>query len=381
MQMLDDPLGQFLGHDAPFFYLVLDQGAVVRAANSFTSELIGRDPCGCPLAELFVNLQPAQSLAALVQEPARVHRLDVLAQANLPQTVLCRFQRRGDSVLVLGQVDMGAMQQLQRDFIGINNALNSATRALHKANAELERLNTLKNRFVGFAAHDLRKPVSVVQAYAGILLDEAADSMSHEHLQFLAIIEGRATAMARLINELLDIAVIEAGQHDLVLERTELAQIFQVACLSLEHAAQARQVRIAVALEPGLPPLRLDRSKIEQILVNLLSNAVEHTRQGSTVTLAARQTGASLLVAVADQGSGIAPDGLGQLFQPFARGQQPKPGGQASHGLGLSIARMMVHAHGGRIWAENAEGAGATFFFTLPMARVSVDAQHLETAT
>jgi signal transduction histidine kinase len=298
-----------------------------------------------------------------------MHRLDVAPSQGLPQTIECTFHVTDDRILAIGHVDISGMQALQREFIELNNELNAVTRQLQKANAQLAQLNDLKNRFVGFAAHDLRKPVGVIQTYTEFLIDEARASLGQEHREFLDLIHDRARTMTRLIEELLDIAMIESGRNQADLQPADLARILRTACLSVKTVADAKRVTIHLAVDPALPALSFDALKIEQTVVNLLSNAVEHTRPETTVRVWARRAGAEVVVSVTDQGPGIPPSVKETLFQPFARGQTQKADGQDSHGLGLAIAKRMVEAHQGRIWAESASGEGATFAFALPLQR------------
>ncbi len=358
--------GHYLRDHAPFFYLGFDRQGVVRETNRFTAAMLGQDVVGKSFKEVFVDFQGVLDPGVLALDPARIHHLHVACPAGLPQTIQCGFHPAGGMILAIGHVDINEMQALQRQFIELNNELNGITRQLQKTNAQLEKMNALKNKFVGFAAHDLRKPVSVIQTYAEFLMDEARARLTAEHAQFLDIIHERARAMTRLIEELLDIAMIESGRNEPNLEPTDLGRIFQTARLSLKPIADAKNVRIETILEP-VPTLPLDRLKLEQAVVNLLGNAVEHTLAGTTVGLWARLDGDQVAVSISDQGPGIPESMRDKLFQPFARGQRRKEGGHQSHGLGLAIAKRMVDAHQGRIWAESKTGGGATFTFTLPL--------------
>lgn len=367
--MDSDPasIASCLQEHAPFFYLGFDSHGVVRESNGFTQTLLKREVVGQSFRDVFVDFRGTLDLAVLAREPATAHRLDVSTVAGLPQTIQCAFHAIGDRVLAIGQVDISEMQSLQQQFIGLNNELNVVTRQLQKANAQLQKLNELKNRFVGFAAHDLRRPVGVIQSYTEFLQEEARDRLTPEHAEFLDIIHGRAQSMLQLIEELLDIAMIESGRNEPKLQAADLGRVFQIACLTVKQVAAAKQVEVVTTLDPALPPLEFDPLKIEQATLNLLANAVEHTRPGTTVRLSARRDGGDVVVAISDQGPGIPAAMQGKLFQAFARGQAQKAGGHESHGLGLAIAKRMVEAHHGRIWAESPPGAGATFSFTLPI--------------
>ncbi len=367
MKTIGDPMMDHLQEHAPFFYLKGDSQGTVRETNSFTISLLGEDPRGRPLTQVFVDFEGTLDPIAFARDPARSHRLTVNVPGGVPQTILCSFYDLGEGVVALGNVDIAEMRALQLDFLSLNNELNAVTRALHKANAQLEKLNELKNQFVGFAAHDLRGPVGVILTYAEFLRESAAEHLPPEEAGYVDVIHSRAKAMARLINDLLNIAMIESGKNEAQLELTGLNRIFKIACLSQKKKAEAKKVEVAVNLDPAIPDFPMDPIKVEQITVNLLGNAIEHTAFNSTVRLEGRLDGDHVVVSVSDQGPGIPEEMMGRLFQPFSRGQVHKPGGHTSHGLGLAIAKRMVEAHRGRIWAENKPGEGATFLFTLPI--------------
>ena len=374
-------VSHYLREHAPFFYIGFDRQGVVLETNNFTTEMLGKSVVGKSFKEVFVDFQRSLDLMVLSQDSTRIHRLELATSIGLPQTIQCRFHPVDDMILAIGHVDITNMQAVQRQFIEMNNELNVVTRQLQKANAQLEKLNALKNKFVGFAAHDLRKPVGVIQTYTEFLIDGARDRLTPEHAQFLDIIHNRAQAMARLIEELLDIAMIESGRNEPNLQPTDLGQILQTAHVSLKQIADAKNVRIETVTDPDLPSLPLDPLKIEQVTVNLLSNAVEHTLPGTTVRLCARRDGDQVVVSVSDQGPGIPEAMKDKLFQPFARGQSQKAGGHQSHGLGLAIAKRMVDAHHGKIWADSKVGAGATFAFSLPLNPLNPNTQKQEIKT
>jgi signal transduction histidine kinase len=359
-------VSSYLRDQAPVVYLEFDQQGVVRAANRFSVDMLGPDVVGRPFCDVFFDARGTLTLKALAVDPSQIHRLDVSLPTRLPQTIHCSFYATGDRILALGHVDISELQSLQRQFIELNNELNVLTRQLQKANAELERLNAMKNRFVGFAAHDLRKPAGIIQNYAEFLIEEANDRLTEDQRSFLNVIHERAEAMGRLISELLDIAVIESGRNHAELEMAELKPIIDTARAAVAQAAEARGVGISVEIELGLEPILLDRLKIEQVMTNLLSNAVEHTRAGSDVRIWVRRTGDHVAVSVADNGPGLSAAAKAGLFQPFGGGPKQPQGGRDSHGLGLAIAKYMIDAHQGRIWADSVAGEGATFTFVLP---------------
>lgn len=362
MTTLPHSIGDYLDDQAPCFYLVFDENGLGFAANRFTTALIG-NVVGKSFKSIFVDFSGRLDLAEMAADPSKFHRLDVTTLSDLPQTLLCSFRRVADGIIAIGHVDILEMQVLQRSFIELNNELNVVMRQLQKANAQLEKLNALKNRFVGFAAHDLRRPVGVILSYTEFLQAEARDRLTPEHGEFLDIIQSRAESMNRLVEDLLDIATIESGRNEPKLETTDLADIFRTVEFTLKRLTTTKQVTLETLLDPSVPRLKLDVTRIEQAILNLAENAVEHTRPGTIVRLQARRDGGNILVTVSDAGPGIPAAKLGNLFQPFARGAT----GKDSHGLGLAIAKRMIDSHRGRIWVESQPGEGTTFFFTLPI--------------
>lgn len=367
METQRNKVNEYILRRAPYFHLSFDRDGVVREANQFAASMLGEDVVGKTFEGVFVDFNHTLDLKALILNPERLHRLDVTTLTGLPQTIQCEFHPDGDRILMLGHVDVAEMQCLQRQFIKLNNELNVVTRDLQKSNAQLQKLNELKNKFLGFASHDLRNPAGVIQSYVEFLQDEAGDRLTPEQAGFLDIIHDRAVAMVHLIGDLLDIAMIESGRNDANMQVTGLAQAFRTASLSVKKNADAKQVRIDVNLDSSLPAFHMDRFKIEQAIVNLLNNAVEHSPPGATVGLSARREGEEAVISISDQGPGFSDSMRARLFQPFAKGETRKTGGHVSHGLGLAIAKRMVDAHHGRIWAESQTGHGATFSFALPI--------------
>ena len=260
------------------------------------------------------------------------------------------------------------MQRLQSEVLSLNRELNDLTRQLHLANAELRELNQLKNQFLGMAAHDLRKPVGVIMAYTEFVMDEAGNALTAEHRQFLQICLGTATGMKRLIDDFLDVSAIESGKLHLELAPASLAEILNGA-LEVARLIAARKQVILLAEPPAAGvPVNVDVSKLQQVLLNLIGNAVEHSLPGQRVWVTARQSAADLMLTVRDEGPGISLEDQARLFQPFSRAGTRKTSGERSIGLGLQIARMIAEAHRGRIWVQSTPGQGAAFFVGLPLA-------------
>jgi len=218
------------------------------------------------------------------------------------------------------------------------------------------------------AAHDLRRPVGVVMTYGEFVLDEAGDQLSEQHREFLRTCLTAADAMKQLIDSFLDVSVIEAGRLQLQLALASASDILRGADSIARVMAAKRRVTLQVDDSAGTRRLQADVPKIQQVLLNLIGNAVEHSTPGSCVRVSSCWEGGTLVFAVRDEGPGLTPEDQARIFTAFERAGTRKTAGERSIGLGLAIARMVVEAHGGRIGVESLPGEGATFRVSLPCA-------------
>lgn len=251
----------------------------------------------------------------------------------------------------------------------LNNELVSIQRELSKKNAELETLNAEKNRFLGMAAHDLRNPLYSVISHSEILLETCDDPQDHKILE---MIENASQFMAGLVDNLLDAARIEAGELRLDLSAVDAAALAQNNVALNRPIARRKNIRLDCVTEK-LPSAVWDAAKIEQVLNNLLGNAIKYSETGSRVEVRAQSEGNGILLSVRDEGRGIAEEQKPRLFQPFQRGKKGTAG-ETSTGLGLAIVKRIVEGHGGNIRFESAPGQGTTFFVSLPLEPPREDA-------
>jgi signal transduction histidine kinase len=171
--------------------------------------------------------------------------------------------------------------------------------------------------------------------------------------------------IARLIEDLVDWASIEQGKFRLEQTVFNPGQMVQEAIIGPQGRGQARGIPVTAEIEPALPTVKADKRRLNQVLNNLLENAIRHTSRGGQVTVLVSRKGGEIQFAVRDSGEGIAPDEAEKIFQSFYQGKGQSGGGRL--GLGLSIAKEIVEAHKGRLWAESPGlGKGATFFYTVP---------------
>jgi len=356
----------YLMETAALLFLVLDPAGRVMEENRYCRDLVG-DVEGAPLAAIVLDFAGIFSFPHLKQDPGAVHLLNVSTRSGLPQTFSFRFLDLGEQVLAFGEINNLEIETLRRNLLTVNNELSNLGRELQKRNAELVRFNDQKNQFLGMAAHDLRNPIGIILSYSEFILDEAGEALGEEHRQFLTTISRSSHFMLAMLNDLLDVAKIESGRLELDLEPVDLnALIGQNVVLNRVLAAK-KAIHIDFEPDEGLPSLMVDPGKIDQVLNNLISNAIKFSPAGTIVTVRTQLGKDEVAVAVQDQGPGIPEAERRKLFQPFSRTSVRSTGGEKSIGLGLAIVKKIVQGHQGTIWVESGEGGGAVFCFTLPL--------------
>ncbi|MEX0801495.1 MAG: ATP-binding protein [Dehalococcoidia bacterium] len=227
----------------------------------------------------------------------------------------------------------------------------------------LRRTDELRTALINAVSHDLRTPLASIIASAGSLLQEDVGWNEKERKEFTQAIVEEAERLNRLVSNLLDLSRIEAGSIQPEMGWYDLGSLANEVAGRLRRLAASHQLALDV---PGeLPPLQFDYVEIDQVLTNLIENAVKYTPQGSEIRLLVRVAGDTVQIEVADNGPGIPAEALPHLFKPFYRAPGDfRPRGS---GLGLAVAQGLIEAHGGRIWAENRDDGGARFVFTLPL--------------
>jgi len=233
---------------------------------------------------------------------------------------------------------------------------------------QLSKANAAKNRFLGMAAHDLRNPLASIRGLAEFLRDGVVGHLTPEQLDLIETIHGASQSMLSLVNELLDVATIESGELKIVPERHNLSDLIEKSVYLANIDAAKKNTHIVFAHTGPGPYASIDSAKIQQVVDNLLNNAVKFSPPGSTVTVELRADAGQCSFGVKDQGPGIPDNERDKLFKDFSRLSVKPTGGEKSTGLGLAICRKIVDAHGGSIVAENLPGGGGEFRVTLPLA-------------
>lgn len=250
--------------------------------------------------------------------------------------------------------------------------LEATTAELRAANERLQELDRLKDDFLSIVSHELRTPLTSIRSFSEILVDNPK-LQTEEQRRFLTIIVKESERLTRLINEILDLAKMEAGRMDWQMEEFDPTPVVQQALAVTEGLFTERNVRLKLNMDEHMRPVYADRDRLQQVLVNLLSNAVKFCPADTgLVTVTAETRGGELYVAVADNGSGVAHSDQKRIFEKFHQANDTLDEPFGGTGLGLAISRQIVEYFGGRIWVESVAGFGAKFTFAIPTIDVRV---------
>jgi signal transduction histidine kinase len=231
--------------------------------------------------------------------------------------------------------------------------------------AEIDRM---KSEFLSMAAHELRTPMTSIKGYSDMLLMGLAGECDERQKQFLDTIKGNVDRVLDMVNEFSEISHLESGALKLDAKPLHMDDLVSEVVVSLRPQIEAKEINLTVEVPPDSPEVWGDRTRVIQILTNLVTNAYKYTPDGGRIAITAQWIEDSMQVDVADTGIGIAPQDQEKLFTRFFRADHPGVRRVAGTGLGLSITKSIVEMHGGRIWVKSQLGEGSTFSFTLPLA-------------
>jgi hypothetical protein len=237
---------------------------------------------------------------------------------------------------------------------------------------QLIKLNQMKDRFLGIAAHDLRSPIAIIMNYVEYLLEGHPGNITESQDNILKKLYKVSEKMLNLVNELLDVNAIEAGRLELKMDTVDLTRYLQECYEENLVLSKTKSIELVLDLEKELPLIVMDPHRIDQVMNNLITNAIKFSYPNTTITLHARVQDQDVAISVQDQGQGIPAQEVDTLFTEFGKTSVRSTAGEKSTGLGLAIAKRIVALHGGRIWAESKVGVGSIFTFTLPRGTRSV---------
>jgi signal transduction histidine kinase/CheY-like chemotaxis protein len=332
--------------------LVLDEANLVRYVNARVDELMGI-PHDALLGQ---SLESVESAIA-----ARVVDFQAVSGV-LHQTLRCTEKQHPVEMCIAGPPRRDVLLQ-SFAVADVGGTRRGTGIVLRDVTAERDLVRT-KDELVSVVSHELRTPLASVVGFAELL--RTRDLAEPQRQRFLTVIEEEGRRLTALINDFLDLQRMESGRQQISAKPEELAPLLQRAVAA---AGDDPQCPILIEVEDWLPAVRVDADRLLQVLSNLLSNARKYSPRGGTIHLAARTADGQVTVSVQDEGLGVPAEAQSHLFQKFYRVDNSDRRQIKGTGLGLTISRKIVEAHGGRIWAESGGlGLGSRFSFTLPVA-------------
>jgi len=277
----------------------------------------------------------------------------VIAALVLARGIAQSIRRVSDASAELASGDLSA-----RAPVSGPNEITQLASAFNTMAASIEQLFDARRELVAWASHDLRTPLASIQAMIEALEDGLADPAD-----YLPTLRDQVRTLSRLVDDLFELARIDSGALSFELEETPVAVVVESALRLARPEASNRHVELLAYLDSEATA-RVEPDKIQRVLSNLLTNALRHTPSDGSVAVHLEQRPEDILIRVEDTGSGLPAEALGRMFERFWRADRARPADGA--GLGLAIARGLVEAHGGQIWAENRAQGGARISFTLP---------------
>jgi PAS domain S-box-containing protein len=329
--------------------IVTDSAGLVTRINPAAERLFGprADTVGKSIDVVARDPRIAQAVTDVLKSQAAV--ASESAAAVLPWAV--------DGARRAFRIRSTPMKDADGRLVGAVTLLEDVT--------HLSEVSRLKSEFIAAASHELRTPLTSVQMGIHLLLEGSAGQLAERQQEILQVCREDTTRLDRLMRELLDLSKIESGAVTPVLAPTRPTALIAGAVDPLRLQVETRGVRLEIDAPPDLPAVLVDRSQLERVIGNLITNAMRATPTGGTITVAAVTRAHEVVFSVADTGAGIPRDYLPRVFEPFV--QVPHaPGGGA--GLGLAISRRIVEAHGGQLTVQSSPGSGSTFTFTVRMA-------------
>jgi signal transduction histidine kinase len=346
-------LGQYYNPDSPGRNLTLPWGTELLAKVYIISDP-EEDPYVAPFRRLSESINRFLLLGGAVAIVIALILTFVLSRRmSSPIGVLANAARS------LGRGDLSQRVQFQG-----KGEVGELSQAFNSMAADLENAEQLRRNLVADVAHELRTPLSNIQGY----LEAIRDRVMKPNAATIHSLNEETALLSRLVDELQELSLAEAGELKLIYHAEDIANLVKQAVNSWQPQVAAKEISLSLDLADNLPLVNIDRQRINEVLYNLLENAVVHTHNGGTINVAAIRQGDWVEVCVSDTGEGIPAEDLPNIFERFYRVDRSRARATGGSGLGLTIAKRWVEAHGGEISVQSELGKGSSFSFTLPIS-------------
>jgi signal transduction histidine kinase len=336
--------------------LYLDAAKLANRTTDEINQVIARNASSFESSRaLFIGV----SVGALV--------LALLLGFILSWSLIGPIQRIGDRLAAIASGNFsGRVEVDNRDELGALGAnVNRMNDELRRLYTELAAASQHKSDFLANMSHELRTPLNAIIGFSQVLRDEMVGSVNEKQAEYLDDIISSGNHLLSLINDVLDLSKVEAGQVELEVHPFSLREALERGVVMVRERATEDGVRVAFMADPEVDVVDGDERRIKQVIFNLLSNAVKFTPVGGEVDVSATRANGEVRISVADTGPGIAPEDRERIFEEFQQ-SETGVGDREGTGLGLALSKRFVELHGGRIWLESELGRGSTFTFALP---------------
>lgn len=335
--------------------LATDERGIIQRANQVALDLLGFTEC-----ELVGQWYP-NAVAAVDAQGHKVNAIDrpiTEAFFSGQPTSAKTFYRKKDGLKLPVAVTVSPILLAGKPV--------GAIEVFRDISLELA-IDKMKSEFIALASHQLRTPLSTISVYSHLLKDGYAGALSDQQMEYVVTTIGAASRMQSLIDALLNISRLESGRLGLKPQAVAVPDVLQGVLKELQPQLQEKRLQLTFKPPARLPSLATDCLMVQEILTNLVANAIQYTPAEGTITITARKKGSEIIVTVTDSGIGIPADKHDMLFSPFFRAKNALEYFEAGTGLGLYMVKLLVRTLGGRIWFTSREGRGSSFFVALPL--------------
>ena len=373
-----ESLHEVIPYDRIGFSLLEENNTVLRvswARSKVLASKIGKGyfakMSGSSLEKILQTGEPRilNDLEAYLKEHPHSDSTRRIVAEGMRSSLTCPLIALGKSVgfLFFSSTKTGAYREAHGELFRIIAGQIAVALEKSRLYEDLLRLNDMKNKFLGMAAHDLRTPIAVIKGYADVLTDGLVGDLDYTQKKPVRAIAEYCNKMLLLIDDLLDVSAIESGRLTMEIREVDLKDYLTEVHRDSSLVGKAKSIGLDLEISEALPKVFMDPRRVDQVIHNLISNALKFSNPKTRIVLRAVLLKDAVAISVEDQGQGIPPDEISKMFQYFGKTNVRPTAGERSSGLGLAIAKRIVEAQGGKITVESQPGKGSIFTFTIPL--------------